>query len=216
MTGMTDYQADDTLNRLTGRSPSATRYIALFTAVGSDDGTGFTEVSGNGYARAATVGGTSGGTWDAPSGSAPREITNDLLISFPAATGPGWGTVIAWGIYDAATSGNLLFWDYLGTYDWLEFTGTNASPSVLTAPAHGYSNGDQVVVSAEPGGGALPATAGSWAGLKTVAGAATDTFTAGVNTTGTGSGMVRKVDSHAVAAAAVFQFPADTLTIKQW
>ena len=146
--------------------------------------------------------------------SAPSSINNANLIAFPAATNSGFGTVIAWGLYDAASSGNLLAWDYLGAYDWLEFSCSSASPGVLTVPAHSYSNSDQVVVDAEFGGESLPTTGGSWSGLKTVASVATDTFTAGVNTIGTGGGMVRKVASQAVAAGVTFQFPASNLTLK--
>jgi hypothetical protein len=100
---------------------------------------------------------------------------------------------------DAATTGNQLFADYLGAFLWLPFTCTSASPGVLTVPGHGFANGDTVVVTAEDGG-TLPATAGSWAGLLTVAGVTTDTFTAGVNTTGTGSGMVRKVAAQTIGS----------------
>lgn len=212
MAGSTDYSAQKYIDWLTGKTSmpaAASRYIALFTAVGSDDGTGFTEVSGGSYARASTA----GSDWSAASGSAPSSTTNSNTVSFPASSG-SWGTVIAFGIYDASTSGNLLFWDYLGAYDWLEFTCTSASPGVLTAPAHGYSNSDQVVVDAEWGGVALPTTGGSWSGLLTVASVTTNTFTAGVNTTGVGGGMVRKVASQSVGSGVVVSFSASDITLK--
>jgi hypothetical protein len=184
--------------------------VALFTATGADAGTGFTEVSGGSYARAATT----GSDWNASSGSAPSTVTNANDIAFTPATG-SWGTVIAWGLYDAVSSGNLIVWDYLGAGDWNEFTCTSASPGVLTVPAHGYSNGNSVVVDAEFGGIALPATGGSWTGVKTVAGVTTHTFTAGVNTTGIGAGMVRKVASQLVPSGSTFKFLAGQITIRQ-
>ena len=81
---------------------SATRptawYVALFTSNPSDDGSG-TEVStsGSAYAREAVTFTVSGDT-----------ASNDATITFDAAT-TNWGTISHVGIYDAATSGNLLF-----------------------------------------------------------------------------------------------------------
>jgi len=197
MTGYTDYWARKILDQSTGKASigaAPTVSIALFTAVGSDSGSGFTEVSGSGYSRVTTA----AGNWNSASGSAPSTTSNGADLIFPTASG-SWGTVIAVGAYDAPSGGNLLWWDYLGNFSWLPFTCSSASPGVLTAPAHGYSNADQVVVSAEYGG-TLPTTGGSWSGLLTVASATTDTFTAGVNTTGTGNGSVRKVSSLAVTS----------------
>lgn len=211
MVGFTDRTAQGALNNITGKSAMPTLvtpvYLALFTAVGTDAGTGFTEVSGGSYARVAMA----AADWNAASGTGPSSATNAAVATFPASTAD-WGTVIAWGIYDASTSGNLLSWDYLGDYDWKPFSGSNASPCVLTSPAHGYSNGDSVVVTAEFGG-TLPATGGSWTGVKTVASAATDTFTAGVNTTGTGNGMVRKITQQAIPAGITPSFAAGAITL---
>lgn len=74
-------------------------YVGLFTAAPSDSGGG-TEVSGSGYAReavtfaaASTPGGTTSNTGD---------------VSFTAAGG-NWGTITHIGIFDASTSGNLLW-----------------------------------------------------------------------------------------------------------
>lgn len=141
----------------------------------------------------------------------PGNITSSSIITFPQATAD-WGTVVAFGLYDASTSGNLIEFDFMGNYAWLPFTCTSASPGVLTSPAHGYSNGDSVVVTAKFGG-TLPATGGSWSGLKTVASAATDTFTAGVNTTGTGDGSVRKVASQSIPNNITASFAASALVL---
>ena len=40
--------------------------------------------------------------------------SNGTTITFPTATAD-WGTVVAVGIFDAATNGNLLFWANLTT-----------------------------------------------------------------------------------------------------
>lgn len=82
---------------------SATRptawYVGLFTAAPSDSGGG-TEVSGNGYSRqsATFAAATSpGGTTD-----------NTGSVSFTA-SGGNWGSITHIGIFDASTSGNLLW-----------------------------------------------------------------------------------------------------------
>lgn len=85
-----------TLRNTTYTSPS-TVYVGLFTSDPTDAGSG-TEVSGNAYARQAA-------TFGAPSNGAS---TISSAIEFPQATG-SWGTVTHFGIYDALTSGNLLY-----------------------------------------------------------------------------------------------------------
>lgn len=206
------YYSQAALANLVGKTamPSlpANVYVALFTATGTNDGAGFTECSGGSYARVQTT----GATWAAPTGINPASITNTGVVTFPQSTA-SWGTAIAFGLYDALTSGNLLTWDYLGAFNWTPFTASLASPGVITSPAHGYSNGDPVVVSAEFGG-TLPTTGGSWSGVLTVANATTDTFTAGVNTTSTGDGMIRKIVQQSIPANIVTSFPASNLLIK--
>jgi hypothetical protein len=83
----------------------ATPYVALYTATPSDSGGG-TEVSGGSYARALC-------TTSFPAASA-GSCANDVAIAFPTATA-NWGTVTAFGIFDASTAGNLLYWGALTT-----------------------------------------------------------------------------------------------------
>jgi len=71
-------------------------YIGLFTTNPTDAGTG-TEVSGGSYARQ-TV------SFTVTSDTA----TNGSTVTFPTATGD-WGEIGWIGVYDAQTSGNLLF-----------------------------------------------------------------------------------------------------------
>lgn len=110
MSSFTDYTENLVLNWLLTTN-SATRptawYVGLFTAAPSDTGGG-TEVSGNGYARAAT------GTISV-SGTSPTNATNSAAIEFAAASGGNWGTITHAGIFDALTSGNLLAWAALST-----------------------------------------------------------------------------------------------------
>jgi hypothetical protein len=83
----------------------ATPYVALFTATPSDTGGG-TEVTGGSYARV-----NSASSWPAASSGS---CANDVAIAFPSATA-NWGTVTQFGIFDASTSGNLLYWGDLTT-----------------------------------------------------------------------------------------------------
>ena len=151
----------------------------------------------------------------ASSGAEPATVAelvqNGSIVTFPQATA-SWGTAVAFGLFDAATSVNCLAWDWLGNFKWIPFSCTNASPGVLTVVAHGYTNGDPVVVSAKYGG-VLPTTAGSWSGALTVASTTTDTFTAGVNTTSTGDGLVRKILQQPIAINVTASFAAATLVI---
>jgi hypothetical protein len=76
-------------------------YVGLSRADPTEDGSGLDEPSGNGYARVSI----SGSTWNAASDGSK---TNGTAITFPTATG-SWGTITHMGIFDAATSGNLLW-----------------------------------------------------------------------------------------------------------
>ena len=87
-----------TLNN-TAFTTVATPYISLHTADPTDDGSG-AEVSGGSYARTSASFATAAGT----SGS----IATDADVTFPTAT-DGWGTVTHIGIWDASSSGNLLY-----------------------------------------------------------------------------------------------------------
>lgn len=85
-----------TLRNTSYTSPAAV-YVALFTTDPTDAGSG-TEVSGGSYARQAA-------TFGAPSNGAS---TTTADIQFPQATG-SWGTITHFGVYDASSSGNLLY-----------------------------------------------------------------------------------------------------------
>jgi hypothetical protein len=216
MTGFTDRTSQGILGHLVGKTAIyslPTTYVALFTSVGSDAGTGFTEVSVGSYARVATA----GADWNAASGSAPSTISNANTLTFVTATAD-WGSVIAFGLYDAATTGNLLCWDFFGNYSWLPTTVSAASPAVLTSKAHGYSAGDNIAWTIEYGGTNPTFSQSNFTGVLTVASPSTDTFTVtnsatAVNTSATGSGMVRKLVAQAITSGAAAAFPAGSLII---
>jgi hypothetical protein len=85
-----------TLRNTTYTSPSVV-YAGLFTSDPTDAGTG-TEVTGGSYARKAM-------TFGAPSNGAS---VNSGAVEFDQATA-NWGTITHFAIYDALTSGNMLY-----------------------------------------------------------------------------------------------------------
>lgn len=122
MGAMSDYLENkliDQIFRNTAYTFPTTLYFGLLTAAPSDTGGG-TEVSGNNYARVAVTASTtnfagtqSAGSTTASSGTGGT-TSNNGAINFPTPSGT-WGTVTHFGIYDASTSGNLLFWGALTT-----------------------------------------------------------------------------------------------------
>lgn len=102
MADMSDYLEVKLLNlTLNGAAFTAVDdpYISLHTADPTDAGTG-TEVSGTGYARVQAEFATASGT----SGSVVT--TADTTW---AAAGASWGTVGWIGVWDASSSGNMLY-----------------------------------------------------------------------------------------------------------
>mgnify|MGYP001549555794 CR=1 FL=1 len=112
MSAFSDYLEDELLDhvlRNAAYTPPSAVYVGLHTTSPEDDDSG-TEVSGGGYARqAATFAAASGGS-----------ATTSATITFPEATAD-LGTITHFGLYDAATDGNLL---YHGALDSAKVIGT--------------------------------------------------------------------------------------------
>lgn len=95
-------------------SAPANLYLGLLTAAPTDAGGG-TECTGGDYARAEVAcsttnwSGTQGAGTTAASSGTSGTISNNIAITFPLPTA-SWGTVVAVGIYDASTAGNLIAW----------------------------------------------------------------------------------------------------------
>ena len=104
MAGFTDYLENKVLLHVfggTAYTAPSTLYVGLFTAAPSDTGGG-TECAGGSYARKSMPDMT-------VSGTSPTQATNGAAVEFATATG-AWGTVTHCGVFDAASSGNLLGW----------------------------------------------------------------------------------------------------------
>jgi hypothetical protein len=105
--GLSAYLKDQLITHIF-RSSSLAKPIVLWLALYSlppNGNGGGTEVTGNGYTRARLN--PSDGNWAAP--VAGNGVTsNGVDVAFPTPTGSGWGTLTAWGLFDAALGGNLL------------------------------------------------------------------------------------------------------------
>jgi hypothetical protein len=100
MAEMSNYLENALINatlRNTSYTPPTTVYVALFTTDPTDAGSG-TEVTGGSYARKSA-------TFAAPSNGVS---TTSADVTFDQCT-LAWGTVTHIGIYDALTTGNLLY-----------------------------------------------------------------------------------------------------------
>lgn len=121
MTAATNYLENklvDQIFRNVAYSFPTTLYIGLFTAAPSDTGGG-TECSGGNYARKDVVCNTTNwaatnaaGSTANPSSGTSGTTSNNGVITFNTPNAD-WGTVTHFGIFDASTSGNLLFWGAL-------------------------------------------------------------------------------------------------------
>tara|TARA_R100000773_G_C4221358_1_gene120551 strand:+ start:9868 stop:10260 length:393 start_codon:yes stop_codon:yes gene_type:complete len=101
MAGFSDYLEDKVLKHVFAGSAytaPSTLYVALYTVAPTDTGGG-TEVSGGAYARQTAA--------FSVSGTDPTTASNSAAIEYPTATA-NYGTVVAVGIFDASTSGNLM------------------------------------------------------------------------------------------------------------
>jgi hypothetical protein len=122
MSALTDFSENkliDFLLRAQSYPAPSNLYIGLFTAAPSDSGGG-TEVSGGSYARvtyaaslANWAGTQSSGSTTASSGTGGA-TSNNNAVTFPAPSA-NWGVVTHWGIFDAASGGNLLYHGALST-----------------------------------------------------------------------------------------------------
>lgn len=104
MAGFSNYLAQRAIQHFVrgqAQSVPAGTHLALFVADPTDDNTTANEVVAGWYARQNVT------SWTVPSGSVTT-TANSNTVPFPVTTVSAV-TVSHWAIYDAATSGNLLF-----------------------------------------------------------------------------------------------------------
>ena len=111
MPGKSHSYSDAVLGVLNGNDlPGVTPFVALFSTAPGDDGSAGTELTGSGYARQAITFGSPG----AGDSTNQRKIASTGNIQFGPATAD-WLHAVAFGIFDAQTNGNLLYWNTLTT-----------------------------------------------------------------------------------------------------
>ena len=123
MAAMSDYLENkliDFVFRGQAYSAPTTIYVGLLTTGTSDANTGQVEVTGGSYARVAVTSslanwaGTQAAASTVASTGTSGTTSNNGAITFPAPTA-NWGVITSFGMYDAATGGNLLFYGNLST-----------------------------------------------------------------------------------------------------
>jgi hypothetical protein len=189
-------------NGQTATRPTAW-YVALHTGEPGETGAS-NEVSAGGYARTAVVFGA------ASSGA----VSNSGDVEYTASA--DWGVITHVSIWDAETAGNCLA---VGALQQTAKTFTALlATDVLTSPAHGYADGDRVVLY-EGLGGAMPTglTAGT---AYHVRDSATDSFKvsatsggAAIDLTGSGAGIVCKIVPKQVDNGDTVKFAAAALSV---
>lgn len=119
-----NYLEDEVLDHVLGGGDytrPASVYVSLYSVAPTDAGGGTELTSGTapGYARVTVTNNAT--NWPAASGGVK---SNGTAIDFPANSnivgGAAWPTVVAFGIHDASTAGNLLFWATLTTNRTIE------------------------------------------------------------------------------------------------
>jgi hypothetical protein len=198
----------DHLFRNQAFTPPTTVYVSLHSGRPGD--TGANEISGGGYARQAV-------TLTAASGGASENSAAVSFSNMPAVT------VVAFGLWDASTAGNLLAWGWLqpsGGYQKLFVVrSADLASDDITSPSHGLAANDRVVFESllEQ---SLP-TGLSMGTVYFVTGTpATDTFRvsttqggSAVDITAVGSGLLLKVTPKTTNAGDTFQFPTGDLDL---
>ena len=189
MVGNTTYTATEFLEAITNQgtfTEVTTPFIGLLTAVTNDAGT-VTEAAYTGYTRVVAAFGV-------PTGSQPVTVSNSGTLTFGTCTNAGTSVIeteIAFGLYDASTSGDLITWDYLGSSNWLPFDCSLASPGVFTCDGATFTNGQQIALTSRFGG-TLPTGLAQYT-IYTIAGVSGNTFNVSTNTSSIGDGMLKVV-----------------------
>lgn len=216
--GTSDYLGNKLLNSVlnaTAFSPPATVYLALFTVIPTKAGTGGTEVSGGSYARVAITCNTT---------NFPAAVAQLIKLAtaqtFPAATAdwaPVATPVVGWGLFDASTSGNLLYMSPL-VQTWFAFDG-QVTGNTFYAGGSAFANGSTVVLEAVtsvalPGGFSADTVyyvigvSGSTFQLSATSGGSAITVTS------TGSGIMGVIQTKPVLNGDTVSFSSNALQIQ--
>lgn len=150
----TTYMSDKILNLYRGTTftaPAAV-YAGLLTAVAGAEAGSVTETTYGAYARQAI-------TFGAPGAGTPGRKTDAGVLTYPAKSDAGSVTIIAMGVFDALTVGNLM--DVIMLFDGLPLAcivnTADLAGNTIQSPTHGLTTNDQVRFEQFPGDPVLPA-----------------------------------------------------------
>lgn len=143
MSGPSNSEMVAMLNASLGAGTKTTVFLAAFTAMPANDGTGGTEVSGSGYARISI---TDNAT-NFPTATSANPSVKSLATSesFPAATAD-WmsgANVVGFGLYSASTSGTMYYSAYALSGPVL-VTADPATDLFTSGLVHGLTTNDAV------------------------------------------------------------------------
>jgi len=127
-------------------------YAGLLTAVTAAEAGTVTETAYGAYARQAI-------TFGAPGANLGGRQTLASSLTFPAKSDAGSVTIIAVGIYDALTVGNLM--DIIMLFDGSPLAAivntSDVAGNTIQSPAHGLTTNDQIRFEQFPGDTPVPA-----------------------------------------------------------
>ncbi len=133
MIGLTTARANAVLD-----SELNSTYLGFFTTAPDANGTSGVECDYTSYARVAV-------TWASASA---RSKANSAVAQCPLKTGGADDTVVAWGLFDAASAGNLKCWGRaVGTPKSFVALASNT----ITCPAHTWTDDQPVILMSIPG-----------------------------------------------------------------
>lgn len=149
----TTYMSDKILNLYRGTTfaaPAAV-YAGLLTAVAGQEAGSVTETTYGSYARQAI-------TFGAPGAGTPGRLSQASSLTFPAKSDAGSVTIIAVGVFDAVSAGNMT--DVIYLYDGSPLAALLRDSEVaaddILSPTHGLVLDTQVRLEQFPGLPTLP------------------------------------------------------------
>jgi hypothetical protein len=194
---------DTMLEALDETQAAGIDFLGLHSAFPGDTGTNELTGGAPAYARKAAA-------WGAASGGS-KALTGTAVFDVPA------GATVAWvSGWDAVTAGNIRAYSPVGGGALKPFVVPDIANDILEAPAHGFSNGQQVVVwgSALPGGLAVGT-------IYFVVAATTDDLQlsatsggAAINITSVGSGSLQRIIPETFGAQGQYTVNAFTLSVE--
>lgn len=107
----------------------ATVFFGLFLSMPDDSGATGNEVTGNGYARVAIANTTVSFANATTSAGFVTSKWNSVAITFAADVTADWGQVIGLGVFDALTSGNMLWVADITPFRTIQVGDTASVPS---------------------------------------------------------------------------------------